>query len=175
MASESREKNMEKIPLMYKSYPLTWFWQIRKSPNDCFWPQNTWPLACWEAEVRSPWPRKGLCLPWEGKDAQPGRWEAGETQPACQCHHQPWNQQQPDSLSSHKHLQTTFPSKTLKARGAVEKTENLPVQGKALASRFSRMIAPEKLHYGHSSKVGKGAHLHKGFQQWNLTRSTKSN
>ena len=113
--------------------------------------------------------------PMERKRCSTRQMRGRGTQPACQCQHQPWNQQQPDSLSSHKHLQTTFPSKTLKARGAGEKTENLSIQGRALASIFSRMIAPEKLHYGHSSKVGKGAHLHKGFQQWNLTRSTKSN
>lgn len=95
-------------------YPLTWFWQIRKTPKDWFWPQNTWPLACWEAEIRSHWPRKGLPLPREGKDVQPGRWEV-------RGHHQvsqparvttsPDNWEQPVSRSSHEHLQTTFLSK----------------------------------------------------------------
>lgn len=104
---------------------------------------------------------KGPSLPWEEKHVQPDKWEEGKasqqaatTSPA---------KQRAVRFTVISQTQTTFPSKTLKARGAGKETENLSTQGRGLVSMFSRKIILEKLHDGEQFKVGEGLSFTKIF------------
>lgn len=115
-ASESnhqREKSWRKYVKSIKVYPLTWFWEARKSPSYWFWPLNMGPIASLEAGVSSSWARKGLLLLWEGKHTQPSKWEE-ETQSALCA---------PTSCDGQPTARVTAVSQTLTAHCSLPSTQ----------------------------------------------------
>lgn len=69
-------------------------------------------------------PKKGPSLPWEEKHVQPDRWEEGRASQRVTATTSP-AKQPAARVTVIPETQTTFPSKTLKARGEGKKTENL--------------------------------------------------
>lgn len=99
---------------------------------------------------------KGPSLPWEEKHVQPDKWEEGKAsqQAATTSPAKQWAVR----FTVISQTQTTFPSKTLMARGAGKETENFSTQGRGLVSVFSRKIILEKVHNGDQFKWEKGCH-----------------
>lgn len=173
------ENSWRKYSKCSEVYPLTWFWQAWKKPQllilatehgapSLFGSRDETVLA--KETSSSSVGRKTYSMRQVGGGGDPASplplpcLPSPEHQPAARV------TVIPQTFTDH------FLSKTLKARGAEEKTETWSTQGRGLASTCSRKLVPEKnLHCGHQSKVGEGFHIHKDFSRMGCDKSTKSN
>lgn len=156
-------------------YPLTWFWQPKKSCNFDFGPR-TRGLSLLGSRDKVTLAKERSSSPMEGKMFTQADERSGVT---TRCHNRPGSPAALTIESSqfHDHPMTIYRplfSPNIQGQRRRREDRNLSVQGRALASVFSRWTAPDKLYTRTPSEVGKEAHIHKGCQRWSLDKKHRT-